>query len=83
MYLAECSPTVVGCSALFGDISPMVLEDETSGENINAYIAIFGDVPMPWRSRAITSARRRSFAELLLAHGGAAQMCASRKHREA
>ena len=33
---------------LFGDISPMVLSVETSGENFNACIGIFLDVPMPW-----------------------------------
>ena len=50
---------------LFGDISPMVLGDETLGENFNA---------MSWWSMAITRVRRWSFVELL-AHGGAAQIC--------
>ena len=59
------------CSALFGDISPMVFGVETSGENFIACIEIFLDVPMPWRSMAITRVRRRSFAEPLV-HGGAA-----------
>ena len=67
--------------ALFGDISPRVLGDETSEENFNACIDIFLDVPMAWRSMAMTRVRCRSFVELL-AHGDA-QLCASRKHREA
>ena len=33
VYLTECSPTVVRCSALFCDISPIVLGDETSRED--------------------------------------------------
>ena len=37
------------CSALFGDISPMMFGVETSGENFNSCIEIFLDVPMPWR----------------------------------
>ena len=54
------------CSALFGDISPMV----------------FGvDVPMPWRSMAITRVRIRSFAEPLV-HGGAALAMPKCVHRE-
>ena len=48
VYLTECSPTVECCSALFGDISPMVLNDEKTGENFNACIGTFIDVPMPW-----------------------------------
>ena len=48
VYLTECSPTAVCCSALFGNMSPMVLIDETSGENFNACIDTFIDVPMPW-----------------------------------
>ena len=42
------------CSALFGNISPMVFGVETSGRIFNACIEIFLDVPMPWRSMAIT-----------------------------
>ena len=49
----------------------MVFGNETLGENCNACIDILLDVPMPWRSMAITRVRHRSFAELL-AHGGAA-----------
>ena len=41
----------------------------------------FLDVPMPWRSIAITHVRRRSFAELL-AHGGAALAMPRCVHRE-
>ena len=59
------------CSALFRNISPMLFGVETSGENFNACIEFFLDVPIPWRSMAITHVRRRSFAEPL-AHGGAA-----------
>ena len=74
------------CSALFGDISPMVYGVETSEENFNACFDFFLEFPMPWRNMAITRVRRRSFAEPLV-HGGAAlvdaQMCASREHREA
>ena len=61
----------VDCSALFGDRSPMIFDVETSGENYNACIVFFLDVPMPWRSMAKTRVRRRSFAEPLV-HGGAA-----------
>ena len=43
---------------LFSDISPMVFGVETSGENFHACIEIFLDVPMPWRSMAITHVRR-------------------------
>ena len=39
VYLTECSPTVVCCWALFEDILPMVIGDETSGEYFNAFIA--------------------------------------------
>ena len=59
------------CSALFGDISPMVFGVKTSGENFNACIEFFLDAPMPWRSMAITRVRRRSFAEPLV-HDSAA-----------
>ena len=69
------------CSALFGDISPMVFGVETSGENFNACIEIFLDVPMPWRSMAITRVRRRSFAEPLV-HGGDALAMPKFVHRE-
>ena len=69
------------CSALFGDISPMVLGVETSGENFNACIEIFLDVPMPGRSMAITRVRRRSFVEPLV-HGGAALAIPKFVHRE-
>ena len=69
------------CSALFGDISPMVFGVETSAENFNACIEIFLDVPMPWRSIAITLVRRRSFAEPLV-HGGAALAMPKFVHRE-
>ena len=55
------------CSALFGDISPMILGVETSGENVNACIKIFLGVPMPWRGMAITRVRPE-----LVVHGGAA-----------
>ena len=51
------------CSALFGNISPMVFVVETSGENSNVCFETFLDVPMPWRSMAITRVRRQSFAE--------------------
>ena len=50
VYIAGCPPTVVCCSALFGDISQMVLGEETSGDNLNACIDFFLDVPMPWRN---------------------------------
>ena len=78
------------CSALFGDISPMVFGVETSGENFNACIEIFLDVPMPWRSMAITRVRRRSIAEPLvhgavaepLVHGGAVLAMPKFVHRE-
>ena len=66
------------CSTLFGDISPMVFGVETSGENFNACIEIFLDVPMPWR---ITRVRRRSFAEALV-RGGAALAMPKCVHRE-
>ena len=69
------------CSALLGDISPMVLGVETSGENFNACIEIFIDVLMPWRSLPITRVRRRSFAEPLV-HGGAALAMPKFVHRE-
>ena len=55
----------------------MVFGVETSGENFNACIEIFLDVPMPWRSMAITRVGRRSFAEPLV-YGGDAQIV----HRE-
>ena len=64
--LGEHRRMFADCSALFGDISPMVFGGETSGENFNACIEIFLDVPMPWRSMAITRVRRRSFAEQLV-----------------
>ena len=70
------------CSALLGDISPMVFGVETSGENFSAFIEIFLDVPVPWRSMAITGVRRRSFAEPLV-HGGAALAVLKCVHREA
>ena len=69
------------CSVLFGDISPMVFGVETSGENFNVCIEIFLDVPMPWRSMAITRVRRRSFGEPLV-HGGAALAMPKCVHRE-
>ena len=69
------------CSALFGDISPMVFGVETSGENFNACIEIFLDVPMPWRSMAITRVRRGSFAEPLV-HSGVALAMPICVHRE-
>ena len=69
------------CSALLGDILPMVFDVETSGKNVNACIKIFLDVPMPWRSMAITRGRRRSFAEPLV-HGGAALAMPKFVHRE-
>ena len=69
------------CSALFGDISPMVFGVETSGENFYACIEIFLDVQMPWRSMTITRARRRSFAEPLV-HGGADLAMPKFVHRE-
>ena len=69
------------CSALFGDISPMVFGVETSGGNFNARIEIFLDVQMPWRSMAITRVRRRSFAEPLV-HGGSALAMPKCVHRE-
>ena len=53
--LAECSSTVVRCSALLGDISPIVLGDETPGENFKVCIDILLDVPMHWRSMAKAS----------------------------
>ena len=59
------------CSALFGCTPRMILGDETSGENFNACIDFFLDVPIPWRSMAINRVLRRSFSELLV-HGGAA-----------
>ena len=68
------------CSALFGDISPMVFGVETTGENFNACIEIFLNVPMPWRSIAITRVRRRSLAEPLV-HGGAALAMPKCVHR--
>ena len=69
------------CSALFGDISPMVFGVKTSGGNFNACIEFFLDLPMPWRSIAITRVRRRSFAEPLV-HGGAALAMPKFEHRE-
>ena len=72
-YIAACS--------LFGDISLMVFGTETSGENFNACIEIFLDVPMPWQSMAITRVRRRSFAEPLV-QGGAALAMPKCVHRE-
>ena len=69
------------CCALLSDISPMVLGHETSGENFNACIEFFGDVPMPWWSMTITRRRRWSFAELL-AHGGAALAMPKFEHRD-
>ena len=58
------------CSALFGDISSMVFGVQPLGENFNACIEIFLDIPMSWRSMAITRVHHRSFAEPLV-HGGA------------
>ena len=69
------------CSALFGDISPLVFGVETSGKNFNTCIEIFLDVPMPWRSMAITRVRRRSFSEPLV-HGGAALAMPKCVHRD-
>ena len=68
------------CSALFGDLSPMVFDVETSGENFNAFINFVLDVPMPWRSMSITRIRCRSFAEPLV-HGGAALAIPKFVHR--
>ena len=80
-YVADVSPmclvhfyhwcTSPNVRRLLGDISPMVFGVKTLGENFNACIEIFLDVPMPWRSMAMTRVRRRSFAEPLV-HGGAA-----------
>ena len=72
--VADVSPMCLGhfwpwCTSR--NVSPMVFGVETSGENFNACIEIFLDVPMPWRSMAITRVRRRSFAKPLV-HGGAA-----------
>ena len=84
VYLAE-SPTVVRCSALFGDISAMVHGDETSRENFNAYwnfsrctdvLAKIGDY-----SRMLLIIRRATGAWWCCPDD--AQMCASRQHREA
>ena len=59
----------------------MVFGVETSGEKSNACIEIFINVPMPWRSVAITRVCRRSFAEPLV-HGGAALTMPTSVHRE-
>ena len=49
------------CSALFGDISPMVIWRRNIGRKFQCiYIELFLDVPMPWRSMAITRVRRRT-----------------------
>ena len=69
------------CSARFGDISQIALGVEASGENFNACIEIFLDVPMPWRSMAMTRVRRRSFAEILV-HVCAALAISKFEHRE-
>ena len=68
------------------DVSPNVRRYIADGiwrrniwKNFNACIEIFLDVPMPWRSMAIT--RRRSFAEPLV-HGGAALAMPKCVHRE-
>ena len=81
MYLAECSPTVLRFSVLFGNISPMVLGDETSGENFNACIEFVIDIQILWRSMVITCVCRGSFVELL-AHGGAVLAMPIFVHRE-
>ena len=59
----------------------MVFGVETSGENFNACFEIFLDVPMSWRSMAITHVRRRSFGEPLV-HGGAALAMPKFVHRQ-
>ena len=60
---------------MFADsVSPVVFGVETSGENFNACIEIFLDVP-------ITRVRPRSFPEPLV-HGGAALAIAKCAHRE-
>ena len=71
------------CSALFGDISPMVFGVETSGENFNACIEFFIDVQLPSRCMAITRVRRRSFAEPLVLGGAVLAMpkCVHRERR--
>ena len=69
------------CSALFGDISSMVFGVQPLGENFNACIEIFLDIPMSWRSMAITRVHRRSFAEPLV-HGGAGLAMPKFVHRE-
>ena len=74
VYLSESSPTVVRWSALFGDISRMVLDDEISGANFNACIQIFLDIPMPWWNMAIPCVRCQSFAEQLVHRGAALAM---------
>ena len=71
-YLAECSPTVVLCSAIYCRWFLATKHHEKKNSH----------VPMAWRNMAITRIRRRSFVEIL-AHRGAAQLCALRKHREA
>ena len=47
LYLTECLPIGVCCSAQLGDISTVV-GDQTSVENSNACSEFFLDVPMPW-----------------------------------
>ena len=74
VYLSESSSTVVRWSALFDDISRMVLDDETSGENFNACIQIFLGVLMPWWNMAIHCVRCRSFAKQLVHRGSALAM---------
>ena len=71
----------VHCRMFADSVSPVVFGVETSGENLNACIEIFLDVPMSWRSMAITCVRRRSFPEPLV-HGGAALAMPKCVHRE-
>ena len=56
------------CSALFGDISPMVFGVKTSGEKFNACIEIFLDFPMPCRSMAITRVRHSFIHSFIRVH---------------
>ena len=85
-YLIECSPTVVRCSALFGDISPMVLGDETSADNFNAYFEIVLDVPDALVTHGDLAYSRTSLIVCRTTGAwwrcpGDTQICASRKPR--
>ena len=62
------------CSALFGDIFPMVLGVETSGENFKACIDFFLDIPMPWRRMAMARVRGRLIPALLVKNGAGLAM---------